>query len=73
MSHSRCRTYPPTYIPTYLDCLCKAIEQRMEIGTEGTDDAKSEYGGIVTIDEAPVSGVLFLVTGFEGFLKENVG
>jgi hypothetical protein len=54
--------------------LCKAIEQRTEIGTEGTEDgeAKREYGGIVTIDEAPVCGVLLLVTGLEGFLKENV-
>jgi hypothetical protein len=55
--------------------LCKEIEQRKEIGTEGTEDgeAKREYGGIVTIDKAPVCGVLLLVTGLEGFLKENVG
>jgi hypothetical protein len=54
--------------------LCKAIEQRTEIGTEGTDDgeAKIEYSGIVTIDEAPVSGILLLVTGLEGFLKERM-
>jgi hypothetical protein len=55
--------------------LCKAIEQGTEIGTEGTEDgeAKREHGSIVTIDEAPVSGILLLVTGLEGFLKENVG
>jgi hypothetical protein len=55
--------------------LCKAIEQRTEIGTEGTEDgeAKREHGGIVAIDEAPVSGILLLVTDLEGFLKENVG
>jgi hypothetical protein len=55
--------------------LCKAIEQGTEIGTEGTKDgeAKGEYRGIVTIDETPVCGVLLLVTGLEGFLKENVG
>jgi hypothetical protein len=55
--------------------LRKAIEQRTEIGTEGTEDgeAKREYGGIVTIDEAPVCGIRLLVTDLEGFLKENVG
>jgi hypothetical protein len=56
-------------------CLCIAIEQRTEIGTEGIEDgeAKREYGGIVTIDEAPVYGILLLVTCLKGFLKENVG
>jgi hypothetical protein len=35
--------------------------------------SKREYGGIVTIDEAPVCGILLFVTGLEGFLKANVG
>jgi hypothetical protein len=54
--------------------LCKAIEQIKEIETEGTEDgeAKREYSGIVTIDEAPVSGILLLVTGLDGFLKKRM-
>jgi hypothetical protein len=54
-------------------CLSEAVAQRAEVGAEGVECGeakKSEYSGIITIDEAAVSSVIPLIADLEKNIDE---